>query len=65
MEELWVRRFRDDDTCGTKLVCFPHAGGSASAYRTWPEGLPSDVAVLAVRYPGREDRLLDPFPPDL
>jgi pyochelin biosynthetic protein PchC len=61
-EERWVRRFRDADRCETKLVCFPHAGGSASAYRTWPRGLPSDIGVLAIRYPGREDRLGDPFP---
>ena len=65
VEELWIRRFRDDDECETKLVCFPHAGGSASAYRTWPLGLPSDVGVLAVRYPGREDRLGDPFASEL
>ncbi|WP_406289353.1 thioesterase II family protein [Embleya sp. NBC_00896] len=65
VEERWVRRFRDDDECGTKLICFPHAGGWASAYRTWPLGLPSDVGVLAVRYPGREDRLGDPFPSGL
>lgn len=64
-EERWVRRFRDSDRCQTKLVCFPHAGGSASAYRTWPLGLPSDIGVLGVRYPGREDRLGDPFPSGL
>ncbi|GAA1938394.1 alpha/beta fold hydrolase [Streptomyces durmitorensis] len=61
VQERWIRRFRDDDACGTKLVCFPHAGGWASAYRTWPLGLPSDTGVLAVRYPGREDRHGDPF----
>ncbi|MFD9499438.1 thioesterase II family protein [Streptomyces sp. NPDC060035] len=64
-EEQWVRRFRDDDRCGTKLVCFPHAGGWANAYRTWPQGLPSDIGVLAVQYPGRDDRLGDPFPSGL
>lgn len=61
MEERWIRRFRDDEGCETKLVCFPHAGGGASAYRNWPLRLPSNVGVLAVRYPGREDRLGDPF----
>jgi pyochelin biosynthetic protein PchC len=60
-EELWLRRFRDDDDRGTKLVCFPHAGGWTSAYHTWPLGLPSHTGVLAVRYPGREDRLGEPF----
>ncbi|QDY80100.1 thioesterase II family protein [Streptomyces qinzhouensis] len=64
-EERWLRRFRDDAACGTKLVCFPHAGGWATAYHGWPQGLPPDVGVLAVRYPGREDRLGDPFPAGL
>ncbi|MDB1086969.1 alpha/beta fold hydrolase [Streptomyces sp. ACA25] len=64
-EERWIRRFRDDDGCGTKLICFAHAGGWASAFRTWPSGLPSDIGVLAVRYPGREDRFADAFPSGL
>ncbi|WP_191250673.1 thioesterase II family protein [Amycolatopsis oliviviridis] len=62
VEERWIRRFRDDAGCETRLVCFPHAGAGASAYRTWPLGLPSNVGVLSVRYPGREDRFSDPFP---
>lgn len=65
LEERWVRRFRDDDGCQTKLLCFPHAGAGATVYRTWPMGLPSDIGVMAVRYPGREDRFDDPFPPGL
>jgi len=65
VEERWIRRFRDDDRCGTKLVCFPHAGAGAGAYRTWSQGLPPDLGVLAIRYPGREDRFSDPFLPSL
>ncbi|MCX4237800.1 thioesterase II family protein [Streptomyces sp. NPDC020707] len=65
VEERWIRRFRDGDGCLTKLVCFPHAGGWTNAYRTWTLGLPSNIGVLAVRYPGREDRLGDPFPAGL
>jgi pyochelin biosynthesis protein PchC len=65
VEERWVRRFRDDDECETKLVCFAHAGGGTNAYRTWPTGLPSDIGVMAVRYPGREERYDDPFAPTL
>ena len=64
-KDRWIRRFRDGDACRTKLVCFPHAGGWASAYRTWPSGLPADVGVLGIRYPGREDRLSEPFPSGL
>ncbi|MFC4606046.1 thioesterase II family protein [Rhodococcus kronopolitis] len=40
-------------------MCFPHAGGSAVAYRSWT---PSPaVEVHAVQYPGRADRMRDPF----
>lgn len=62
VDERWVRRFRDDDRCETKLVCFPPAGAGASTFRTWPMGMPTDIGVLAVRYPGREDRFGEPFP---
>ncbi|GAA4552432.1 thioesterase II family protein [Amycolatopsis samaneae] len=65
LAEHWLRRFRDDDGCATKLVCFPHAGAVAGQYRTWPRGLPPDIAVMAVRYPGREERFDDPFPAGL
>lgn len=43
-----------------RLVCFPHAGGTAAVYRTWPHRLPEEVEVLAVQYPGRQDRLTEP-----
>jgi surfactin synthase thioesterase subunit len=41
-------------------VCFPHAGGSASAYRSWTALLPDDVELLSAQYPGRQDRLAEP-----
>jgi surfactin synthase thioesterase subunit len=40
------------------LFCLPHAGGGASAYRTWLGRLPG-VAVVPVQPPGREARLRD------
>ncbi|WP_151772318.1 thioesterase II family protein [Streptomyces abyssomicinicus] len=43
-----------------RLVCFPHAGGAATAYADWPSGLPEGVELLAVQYPGRQDRLAEP-----
>jgi pyochelin biosynthetic protein PchC len=42
------------------LVCFPHAGGSAAAYRDWAADLPDHVEVVAVQYPGRADRFAEP-----
>ncbi|MGW7068725.1 thioesterase II family protein [Streptomyces sp. NPDC054855] len=47
-----------------RLVCFPHAGGSASFYRAWGQSL-SEVEVYAVQYPGRADRLDEEPPEDL
>ncbi|TDC63753.1 thioesterase [Micromonospora sp. KC207] len=38
----------------TLLLCLPHAGAGASAYRAWGAGLPSWIGVLPVQLPGRE-----------
>ncbi|SDH33464.1 Surfactin synthase thioesterase subunit [Lentzea fradiae] len=48
-----------------QLVCFPHAGGAASAFRGWAELLGPSTAVVAVQYPGRQDRFGDPPPADI
>jgi pyochelin biosynthetic protein PchC len=42
-------------------VCFPHAGGCASFYKEWSSTLPPAVDLWAVQYPGREDRINDPW----
>ena len=41
------------------LYCLPHAGGGASAYRSWLGKVPG-VAVLPVQPPGREGRFREP-----
>jgi len=44
------------------MFCFPYAGGGALAFRTWPDGLSSEVEVCPVQLPGRENRLRErPF----
>ncbi len=60
----WLRCFVPRPRARLRLVCLPHGGGGTSAYAGWDDLAP-DVEVLAVCYPGREDRLGDPFPPDL
>lgn len=40
----------------TVLYCLPHAGGSASVYRSWAGQLGS-VAVAPIQLPGRETRM--------
>jgi surfactin synthase thioesterase subunit len=60
-QRLWVRRFRQSGDGRTRLVCFPHAGGSASYFFRLSTALPSDVDVSAIQYPGRQDRHSEPF----
>ncbi len=55
-KDLWIRRFHPATTSGPRLVCFPHAGGSASFYHPLSARLHPNVEVLAVQYPGRQDR---------
>ncbi|MGW1216683.1 thioesterase II family protein [Streptomyces sp. NPDC002499] len=43
-------------------MCFPHAGGSATAFVELARALPADFDVVAVQYPGRQDRYAEePF----
>ncbi|WP_051818844.1 MULTISPECIES: thioesterase II family protein [Streptomyces] len=55
----WLRVLHAPERPLHRLVCFPHAGGAASFFRAWPALLGPDTEVLAVRYPGREDRILE------
>ncbi|MGX1274645.1 thioesterase II family protein [Streptomyces phaeoluteigriseus] len=55
----WFRVHRRAVDPRLRLVCFPHAGGTAQLFHEWPTLLPEDVEVLAVRYPGRQDRLAE------
>lgn len=59
-EDPWLRCYQRVDDPSLRLVCLPHAGGSASAFRNWPQLLAPAIEMHAVRYPGREDRLGEP-----
>ncbi|MFD8984041.1 thioesterase II family protein [Streptomyces sp. NPDC059564] len=56
MSSTWFRRFTTAAGNGPRLVCFPHAGGSATAYTHLARTLPADFDVVSVQYPGRQDR---------
>jgi len=56
----WLRRPRPCHDPEVRLVCLPHAGGTASAYLGWAARLPARVELIAVQYPGRQDRLVEP-----
>ncbi|MGW6012963.1 thioesterase II family protein [Streptomyces sp. NPDC055210] len=54
----WIRQFHEPRGDGRPtVVCFPHAGGSASAYFSLSAALSATADVLIVQYPGRQDRL--------
>ncbi|MFI6207968.1 thioesterase II family protein [Streptomyces sp. NPDC051041] len=39
-----------------RLLCLPHSGAGASAYRAWGDGLPDWIGLCPVQPPGRETR---------
>ncbi|GAB2608863.1 thioesterase [Paractinoplanes abujensis] len=65
MTSAWIRQFHTGRADSARLVCFPHAGGSASYYFAVSRALAPDVDVLAVQYPGRQDRRHEPCVTDL
>ncbi len=48
-----------------QVVCFPHSGGAASAYRPLAVELAGRLRVVAVQYPGRQERHHEPVVTDL
>lgn len=58
--DAWVRRFHPSDEATTQLLCLSHAGGSASYFFGVSAALAPEIDVLAVQYPGRQDRLREP-----
>jgi medium-chain acyl-[acyl-carrier-protein] hydrolase len=53
----WIIRPRPNPHARLRLFCLPYAGGGASTYREWPGHLAADIEVVAVQFPGREERI--------
>src|SRR5687767_15700848 len=62
---LWIRQYHPAPGSPIRLVCLPHAGGSASFYFPVSRSLSPEVDVLAVQYPGRQDRRHEPMVADI
>lgn len=56
----WIRRYSPVTDARARLLCLPHAGGSAPFYLPFARALAPDVDVLTVQYPGRQDRRHEP-----
>lgn len=54
--DRWLRTFHPASPTAPRLVCLPHAGGSAGYFFPASARLSPAVHVLAVQYPGRQDR---------
>jgi surfactin synthase thioesterase subunit len=64
-DPLWCRRYRPARNAGARLVCFPHAGGSAPFFLPVATALSPRADVVAIQYPGRQDRRSEPLIDDL
>ena len=56
----WIRGFGPASHSTVRLVCFPHAGASAGYFDTLSRELLPLVDVVAIQYPGRQDRRAEP-----
>ncbi|WP_166308004.1 thioesterase II family protein [Bradyrhizobium sp. 2S1] len=61
----YLRFYQPRPQAARLLICFPHAGGGASAFRAWPFLLDDDTEVAIAQYPGREDRFGEPRVEDM
>ena len=59
-DQTWLRRFHKAKPDAPRLICFPHAGGSASYFYAFSDQFAPDIEVFAVQYPGRQDRRAEP-----
>lgn len=57
----WIMTPAPRQGAALRMLCFHHAGGGAYGYRNWVERLRTDVELVAVQLPGRENRYGEPF----
>jgi len=58
-QSAWLCNFQPRVNARVRLFCFPFAGGSAAAFRTWSSLLSSTIDVQAIQLPARATRLRD------
>ncbi len=53
----WLTVFGSRPEAELRLFCLPYAGAGANAFREWPPAFGPGVEIVAVRLPGREQRI--------
>ncbi|KAM8840283.1 S-acyl fatty acid synthase thioesterase, medium chain isoform 1-T1 [Spinachia spinachia] len=60
MEKV-ISCFKTSPEAVARLICFPWAGGGSIHYARWGNVLNSSIEVFAIKLPGRESRVKEPF----
>eukprot|EP01064_Diplonema_japonicum_P035889 TRINITY_DN7895_c4_g1_i2.p1 TRINITY_DN7895_c4_g1~~TRINITY_DN7895_c4_g1_i2.p1 ORF type:complete len:2605 (+),score=608.25 TRINITY_DN7895_c4_g1_i2:118-7932(+) len=55
LPSAWLRVVVTRENPIKRVICFPHSGGGVSVFSGW-EALPSDMEVVVINMPGRNDR---------
>jgi medium-chain acyl-[acyl-carrier-protein] hydrolase len=61
MQNKWFKKLKASENCKMRLFCFPHAGGSAEAFKHWGKYLPEWIELYSTQLPGRGSRLEEPL----
>ncbi len=56
----WIFRPKPQPHAHIRLFCFPYAGGALEPYCHWPQSMPTDIEICAIRLPGRVSRFKEP-----
>lgn len=65
MQNKWFKNLRSSENCKIRMFCFPHAGGSAEAFKHWGKYLPDWMELYSIQLPGRSNRLSEPLINDI
>ncbi|OJW52757.1 MAG: hypothetical protein BGO67_04720 [Alphaproteobacteria bacterium 41-28] len=61
----WYLEYKKNPNASIRLFCFHHSGGGATAYNPWIEQLSSNIELIAIQLPGRENRFTEPLTSNL
>ncbi len=65
MSDDWINVYHPVEEGAPRLVCLAYVGGASTAFLGLARRLAPRVEVLAVQYPGRQNRRLEPPIPDI